>query len=81
MILSKYHVREIVTLTPVRSSWPEKFRSEQMGSDSDPHSFQRLGSHLPIPPSNPFPRERWPSGHVMLSPPRRKRNKKNKGTA
>jgi len=49
-----------------------------MGSDSDPHSFRRLGSHLPNPSSNPFPRERWPSEHIMLSPLRRKGNLKIK---
>ena len=69
-------MREIIAVTLIRSSWPKKFRSEQMGSDADPHSFPRRSDHLPVPPSNTFQRERWPSGHAMLSPRRRKGGKK-----
>lgn len=47
-----------------------------MRSDADPRSFPKCVNHLLAPPSKPFPRERWPSGHAMLSPWRKKGKEK-----
>lgn len=59
----------------------KRFRREQMESDSDPILFKDLAvTCLPIPPTNPVPGERQPSGHVMLLHQGERVIKKNKTT-
>lgn len=65
-------MREITHLNTDQEFLAKKFRSKQMRSDADPHSFPRCIKHLLAPPSKAFQRERWPSGHAMISPERKK---------